>query len=196
MAKDFAKMMVEKPKKIAFMRALFGFLAIAAIALKIIILVVNKNMEMIFLFNNITQELLETILNVVISVFAAGFVITFFDNKIITVLLVVAGVGLAGMFVFRYMFYYGAPKCFYFTAPDQVGEIIAAEEASGDEGGVTFYKRVSDIWVKEIGKINTNGYRPFSDGEVKCRWVNNFSATFTYNVDESGKTNRVSLSLQ
>lgn len=196
MAKDFAKMMVQRPKKIAFMRALFGFLAVAALAVKIIILVVNKNMDMIFLYNNITQELLETVLNVMLAVFGAAFAITFFDNKLIMALLIVVGIGLSGLFVFRYMFYYGAPKCFYFTAPDQVGEIIASEESSGDDGSVTFYKRVSDIWVKEIGEITTDGFRPFTDGKVKCMWVNNISATFTYNADESGKISRISLSLQ
>lgn len=195
MAKDFTKM-VDHTKRRMLVRVLTGIITFALLAVKIIVFLINKNMGTVFLMGNFTQELLETILNVGLSISFIGFVGTFFRHNAITIILVVTAVLLSAFFVYRYIFYFGAPKCFDFASKDGLTQVIAQEESVKDRCKVTFYVRASSMWVREIGSVSTDGYRPFSSDAAQIKFTGANKMVVSYSPSEGAAQERVTIPLR
>lgn len=195
MAKDFTKM-VDHTKRRMLIRVLTGIITFVLLALKVIVFLINKNMGTVFLWGNFTQELLETILNVGLTLGFIGFLGTFFRHNAISIILIFAAVILSAFFVYRYIFYFGAPKCFDFASKDGLTQVIAQEESAKNKCVVTFYVRSSSMWVREIGTITTDGFRPFSNDAAQIKFTGANKMVVSYSPSEGAAQERETIPLR
>ncbi|MEQ8198641.1 MAG: hypothetical protein ABRQ27_11650 [Clostridiaceae bacterium] len=158
------------------------------IGIRIAFFLLNKIYNMYFLFSNINQSIINSIVNISIII-AIALLLNNKENNVLKYMfnfLVIVGIF---SIVAINIIANSDKHYFYFEAPNKSSTLIVEEESYFFAGWSRFYERKSLFFIKDLKSgISTNdGFKPFSNNCYQLKWIDNTTIELQYNSGSGSK---------
>lgn len=159
------------------------------VLLKIAMLILNKCLNIYFLFGNINQRKIDLGLNLYVL---SALILFIFSKVKIKQKIVLSIVGLFGIYLLidNFLFSWEHEEYFSFNSPEKTETLVVEENSFLLGGWCRFYKKTGGIFIKKLKpKIETDdGYLPFREKHYFIEWIGETTANVKYDFGDSLNT--------